>query len=223
MAVSGFTRTLWEVNEALLQEVFDHSFLHELSTGELPADAFRFYVVQDALFLRDFARALALAAAKTPEEDWAILFSDHAANALRVERSLHDSFFTEIGLSKRQVERTPLAPTNLAYTSYLLRVAWGEPFHQILGAVLPCYWIYREVGKRLLERGSPNGLYRRWIDTYGGEVFGEVVEGVLKVTDQVSADLNFHERVRLSKHFTTTCKYEWMFWQMAYHLEEWPV
>ena len=68
-----------------------------------------------------------------------------------------------------------MAPTNVAYTSYLLAVAYSSPFHEVLGPILPCFWIYWEVGKALIERGSPDTLYRRWIDTYGGSEFGETV------------------------------------------------
>ena len=70
-----------------------------------------------------------------------------------MERALHESFFREFGLSEEAVRATPLAPTNLAYTSYLTAVAYAGPIHETVAALLPCYWIYWEVGKTLLERG----------------------------------------------------------------------
>jgi thiaminase (transcriptional activator TenA) len=86
------------------------------------------------------------------------MFNEHAAGALRVERALHGSFFREFGLSPEDVAATPLAPTNLAYTSYLLTVANTAPFHEAISALLPCYWIYWEVGKELEQAGSPDPL-----------------------------------------------------------------
>src|SRR5207249_503168 len=83
-----------------------------------------FYAVQDALYLREFARALSLAAARAPEDDWIIMFNEHAAGALKVERALHETFFKEFGLTPDAVAATPMAPTNLAYTSYLLAIAY---------------------------------------------------------------------------------------------------
>ena len=144
-------------------------------------------MVQDALYLREFARALSLAAARAPEDDWIVMFNEHAAGALQVERSLHERFFKEFGLSPGEVAATPLAPTNLAYTSYLLAVAYGAPFHEALAALLPCYWIYWEVGKRLERAGSPDPLYARWIATYASDEFGDVVRAVLAATDAIAA------------------------------------
>ena len=76
-------------------------------------------------------------------------------------------------------------PTTLAYTSYLLRSCHQGSFAEGLAAVLPCYWIYAEVGTALLARGSPDPLYARWIATYGGEEFGRIVADVLAVVDRV--------------------------------------
>ena len=217
------TEELWAAVEDVYAEILAHPFLTGLTDGSLPRQAFRFYVVQDALYLREFARALAIAAARAPTEDDILMFTRHAAGALEVERSLHGGFFREFGLSDREVATTPLAPTTLAYTSYLLTVAYSGSFTEALGALLPCYWIYWQVGKTLLERGSPDPLYQRWIDTYGGEQFGAVVSEVLALTDQVGVDLGAGERERMRGHFLTTARYEWMFWEMGYRRERWPI
>src|SRR5678816_4910842 len=166
----------------------------------------RFYAVQDALYLREFARALSLTGAKAPEDDWIVMFNEHAAGALKVERSLHESFFQEFGLTHEAVASTPMAPTNLAYTSYLLAVAYGRPFHEALAAVLPCYWIYWEVGKELERAGSADPLYKRWIATYASDEFGDVVRAVLAVTDTVATRLRPHERDAMLRHVLTTSR-----------------
>jgi thiaminase/transcriptional activator TenA len=116
-----------------------------------------------------------------------------------------------------------MAPTNLAYTSYLLAVAYGGSFPQALGALLPCYWIYREVAKQLLERGSPDALYHRWIATYGGEDYGSIVQAVLELTDRVGENLSPSDRDSVLNHFQTTARYEWMFWDMGHRQEQWPI
>ncbi|MEW6049211.1 MAG: thiaminase II [Bacillota bacterium] len=219
----GFTRELWRRIEPVYEAILAHPFIRGLTDGSLPKDAFRFYVVQDALYLRDFARVLSLAAAKAPHDQAIAMFCHHAAGAIEVERQLHAGFFRDFGLSAEEVERTPMAPTNLAYTSYLLRVGYSAPFHDVLGAVLPCYWIYWEVGKELMGRGSPDPLYRRWVDTYGGEEFGAIVRAVLELTEQVAADLTPAQRAAAAAHFVTTSRYEWMFWDMGWRQEPWPV
>src|SRR2546426_252120 len=166
--------------------------------------------LQDSLDLREFARALSLAGARAPEDDWIIMFNEHAAGALKVERALHESFFRDFGLTPADVAATPLAPTNLAYTSYLLAVAYGSPFHEALAALLPCYWIYWEVGKELERAGSADPLYKRWIGTYASEEFGSVVRAVLAAAEEVADSLRQPERGAMKAHFVTTSRYEWV-------------
>ena len=146
-----------------------------------------------------------------------------AKGALKVERALHDSFFRDFHLKKKDIVNTTLAPTNLAYTSYLLSTAYSSPFHEVIGALLPCYWIYWEVGKALISRGSPNPLYQRWIDTYGGEEYARIVKAVLNITNKIARDLKEDQKEAMKKHFMTTSRYEWMFWDMGLRCEGWPV
>jgi thiaminase (transcriptional activator TenA) len=218
-----FTGELWSAMTPIYQTILRHPFVAGLTDGTLPRDRFRFYAVQDALYLREFARALSLAAARAPEDDWIIMFNEHSAGALKVERALHEGFFKEFGLSPAEVAATPLAPTNVAYTSYLLAVAYSSPFHEALAALLPCYWIYWEVGKTLERAGSPDPLFARWIATYASDEFGDVVRAVLAVTDTIGTRLRPHEREAMLRHVITTSRYEWMFWDMGWRREAWPV
>ena len=219
----AFTAELWEGIEDTYRSILDHPFLAGLTDGSLERELFSFYVVQDAHFLREYARALGVAAARAPREEDIAMFAGHAVEAIEVERSLHESFFRELGLTEDAVRRTEVAPTCLAYTSYLLATAYGGSFPELLGALLPCYWIYWEVGKALLAEGSPDPLYARWIETYGGEDFAEVVRAVLALTDRVGAELGPGERERARRHFAVTARYEWMFWEMGRRREAWPV
>ena len=113
--------------------------------------------------------------------------------------------------------------TTLAYTSYLLKTAALGDYHELLGAVVPCYWIYAKVGKALLEKGSPKPVYQRWIDTYSGEEFGSLVEAVLDLTDRACDGLSAQQKAATTEAFVTTSRYEWMFWDAAWTLEGWPV
>lgn len=218
-----FTARLWNAAGEIYAAILAHPFLTALADGTLDRDAFRFYVVQDAHYLRDYARALALCAARAPGNADILMFARHAAGAIEVERVLHEGFFRDFGLNEAAVAATPVAPTCRAYTSYLLATCHGGSFPEALGAVLPCYWIYWEVGKALLERGSPDPLYRRWIETYGGEEFGAVVRDVLTLTDRIGERLHPAERDAVEAHFVQTSRYEWMFWDMGYRREAWPV
>ena len=223
MRVQHFTDELWASVEDIYKEILAHPFVGGLTDGSLDQEAFRFYVVQDAHYLREYARALSLLAARAPHEDDLVMFCKHATGAIEVERSLHEGFFSDFGMTRADVDATSVAPTNLAYTSYLLRTCYSGSFVEGLGAVLPCYWIYWEVGKALIKRGSPDPLYTRWIDTYGGEEFGAIVFDVLALTARIADGLGPADRSATLQHFGVTSRYEWMFWDMAYRQEEWPV
>jgi thiaminase/transcriptional activator TenA len=219
----NFTKELWREIVSIYKAILNHQFIKGLTDGSLDKESFKFYIIQDALYLREFARCLSIAAAKSPEDDWIIMFNEHSAGALKVERALHDSFFRDFGMKKKDLINTPLAPTNLAYTSYLISVAYSAPFHEVVGSLLPCYWIYWEVGKSLISKGSSNPLYQRWIDTYGGEEYAEIVKAVLGLTNKVAKNLREDQKKVMKKHFITTSRYEWMFWDMGFKCEQWPV
>lgn len=221
--VRQFTSDLWSEIANIFGAILDQPFVRGLTDGSLDLSAFKFYIVQDSLYLSEYARALSLAAAKAPEEQDVAMFNTHAVGAIEVERALHGEFFSDFGLSQKAVRSTPKTPTNRAYTSYLLSVAYGRPFSEGLAALLPCYWIYWEVGKVLIRKGSPNALYRKWIETYGGEEFGKIVEDVLALTNRVAEAISPEGRQAMTEHFITTSRYEWMFWDMAYREETWPV
>jgi len=219
----AFTDGLWSAIETIYGAIVRHPFVTGLTDGSLPRESFRFYAVQDALYLREFARGLSIAAARAPRDEWIIMFNEHSAEALRVERALHEGFFKEFGLTAGEVAATALAPTNAAYTSYLLAVAYGRPFHEAVAALLPCYWIYWEVGKRLERAGSGDPLYARWIGTYASDAFGDVVRGVLAATNAMADALDPEAHEAMRRHFVTTSRYEWMFWDMGHRQEQWPV
>ena len=237
----SFTGQLWQSIDGIYRAILAHPFLTGLADGTLPPSAFAFYVRQDALYLRKYAEALAIVSSHAPDEAEREMFARHAAGAIAVEQELHGSLLADLGLdpavgclsgqestavgclSGQEGTATEPAPTTLAYTSYLCATTGGGSYAEGVSAVLPCYWIYWEVGKELLRRGSPDPRYQRWIDTYGGEEFGGVVQEVLAVADRLGEALPLPERVRARQHFRTSSRYEWMFWDMGYRQERWPV
>lgn len=218
-----FTQQLWQDIEPIWHAIQEHPFLKSLTDGSLREDVFRQYVIQDALYLQAYARALAAAASKAPKDEWCEMFADHARGILVDERALHDTFFKNWGMSAGDVYNTEALPTTEAYNSYLLRVAFKEPFDEILGAVLPCYWIYWEAGKLLGEEGSPNPDYQTWIDTYSADEFAGVVQSVIDSTDEVAANLPEERKALMRKHFITTSRYEYLFFDAAWQKETWAV
>lgn len=217
------TALLWSDVEDIYAKVLAHPFVTGLTDGTLPHESFRHYIVQDSHYLRGYARALALCAAKAPDEDETVMFAQHCANAVAAEQDMHAGLVDALGMSPRAAAAEPVAPTTRAYLSYLLATAHAGSYAEAVAAVLPCYWIYAKVGVELLGRGSPDPVYQRWIDMYAGEEFQAVVDAVLAVTDRIGAGAGPREVALMREHFTTTSRYEWMFWDAGYRREAWPV
>ncbi|MDQ1733322.1 MAG: hypothetical protein QOK10_3481 [Pseudonocardiales bacterium] len=217
-----FTDELWQHIQGIYAAILEHPFVTGLTDGTLPPEAFQHYVLQDAHYLRDYARALAITAAKATSEDEVVQFCQDAAGAILVERSLHADFISGFGLTEAQAAATAVLPTTLAYSSYLLRVAHQGSYAEAVAAVLPCYWIYARVGEALLTGSSKDPLYRRWIETYGGEEFQQIVQRVLDVVDRLGQDLSDRDRSAFIEHVVRTSQYEWMFWDAAWRREQWP-
>ena len=219
----SFSAELWRGIADIYAAILAHPFIAGLTDGSLPHDAFAFYLVQDALFLRRYARALAAIAGRAPDAAGTEMFARHAAGIVAAEMRLHESLLADLDMDPASVEGAEEAPTTLAYTSYLLAAVRGGSYGEGVGAVLPCYWIYWEVGKQLHGKGSPNPGYQQWIDTYGAAEFGAEALEVIAVTDKLGPALAPAERERVRRHFRATSRYEWMFWDMGYRQEKWPL
>jgi thiaminase/transcriptional activator TenA len=218
-----FSAQLWASIGDIYGAIRIHPFLTGLTDGTLPEDSFGFYVVQDALYLRDYARALAALGSRAPTSAAMRMFARQAADAVTAELELHGSLLRELGIPAESVDRAEPAPTNLAYTSYLLATVRGGNYAEGIGAILPCFWIYSQVGIELSALGSPDPRFQRWIDTYGADEYREVVAEVIEETDRVSRTLSDAELAQMRRHFRVTSRYELMFWQMGYIRESWPL
>jgi thiaminase (transcriptional activator TenA) len=214
---------LWTDIEDIYAAILRHPFVTGLTDGSLPRDAFRHYIVQDAHYLRGYARALALCGAKATQPRDTVMFGAHAGGAIAAEQGLHAMLLADLGLTPAAAAAAPVAPTTRAYVSYLFAAAYGGSFAEAVATVLPCYWIYARVGEELLTRGSPDPLYARWIAMYGSDEFQAVVDAVLELTDRVGAAASLAEWELMREHVVATSRYEWMFWDAGWRQETWPV
>lgn len=223
MTDTSFSADLWSAGSDTYQRILDHQFITGLADGTLDRSAFRYFLIQDSHYLRAYSRALALIAGRSPEEEDVMMFASHATDAIAAERALHSGLLESLALTTRDVDATGPGPTTTAYMSYLTAVCATGSYAEAIAAVLPCYWIYRDVGRALAKNSSPDPLYREWIAAYGSPEFDATVESVLAVTDRIGADLGPAERSRCRHHFATTARYEWMFWDAAHTRLEWPI
>jgi len=213
---------IWEANKDLYEQILDHPFLKDLADGTLSQEAFGSYIIQDTHYLHEFAHALKVTASKAPKQEWADLLNTHSAETLSFERQLHEDIFNKYQISSQQISRTEPSPEAFAYTNFLVATAYSRPFAESMAALLPCYWIYWEVGKELEKNGSKNPVYQSWIETYSSQEYGESVQAVLDIFNEVAQDSSPDRLMRMKKNFRRSTRYEWMFWDSAYYGRPWP-
>jgi thiaminase/transcriptional activator TenA len=212
-----FTKTLWDRIAEIYEAIINHPFNRELAQGTLPEEKFKFYIKQDALYLVDFSRALAIAGSKALLPQRILHFLDFAKDGLIVERALHDEYFRRFDVTL-DVDQ---APGCFVYTNYLIATASHRSFDEAVAALLPCFWIYRAVGMHIVKRSVPDNPYQLWIDTYAGEEFGAAVERAIEITEEVASGATEEGRKGMTEAFVLSSRLEWMFWDSAYRMEEW--
>lgn len=215
LGAGRFSLDLWKAAQPVYAAILKHPFLLGLADGSLPRSRFRYYLVQDALYLDAFSRALSVLASKAPRSDWALAFNRDAIESLEVERQMHAELLRGLPASAE------MAPTNYAYTNHLMASVERGSFLEGLAAMLPCYWIYWEVGKQLIKRGSKDKDYQRWISQYSSEAYGKTVERVLAVIDAEAATASPAALERAKKLFVMSARYEYQFWDAAWREERW--
>jgi thiaminase (transcriptional activator TenA) len=218
----SFTAGAWTAVAAVRGRIDALPFVRELGAGTLSRSRFEYYLAQDALYLAEYARALAAAAVKAPRAEELAFFASSAHTAVIVERELHAKYVGDLAADNPALRASP---TCAAYTSHLLSVAQTQGYAELVGAVLPCFWIYTDVGARLHAAAGDLSAhpYADWITTYADEAFAASTETVRGIADRAAAESDPETVSRMRAAFVTSARYEWMFWDAAYRLEEWPV
>lgn len=207
---------IWEAQHA-------HPFVRGIGDGTLDLERFAFWVRQDYLFLIEYCRLFALAAARAPDLATLTRFAGLLQTTATVEMSLHRAYSREIGIAETDLEREHMAPTTRGYTDFLLRVAALGDFAELAAALLPCMWGFSEIGRRLLENGLPEEpRYRKWIEMYADPEFATLAEWCRDLVDRLGDGVSTRQRERMEEAFLTSSQYELRFWEMAWQHETWP-
>ncbi|MBH1998467.1 MAG: thiaminase II [Sphingomonadaceae bacterium] len=219
----SFCAEIWEDVAPLRQAILAHPFLTELANGTLPQPAFQHYIVQDSHYLAEYARVLAIAAARAPTAAGRMEFSDGAKVAVVVEEGLHQAFFAQFGVSAGMAEAIEPSPTCLGYTSYLASLAATRSYEELIAGILPCFWVYWEVGCAIKPRAASPNPYAPWIETYAAPAFGEATDRVRALVDDAAAAATPATRDAMARAFRMATRFEWMFWDSAYRQDGWPI
>lgn len=218
----SFTQTTLTKTADLCREIRAMPFNRALADGTLPAQVFQHYIIQDAHYLEGFARALALTASRAPDACGVQQLAQSAAGCIAVERQLHAHYFDRFGVSADAFDATPPTPACAHYISFLIATAATRSTPVAVAALLPCFWVYRDVGQAIHARAAQDNPYRAWIDTYIGDDFDAAVNATLALTDRLADSADDGERDRMHATFARSTLHEWLFWDSAWRLECWP-
>ena len=221
----SFTKRLQQLAKPIWDAQLKHPFVVALGKGTLPERKFRYYILQDARYLEELARIFALGAQKAQDPETALRFAKLVEETIVVERGLHETYGKQWKLSATDMRNTPLAPTNYAYCRHMRSTAQTGTLAELTVVALPCAWIYCAVGQHLLRKGPPppKHPYRNWLLLYGSPEFAEVTRWMRALVDEEAKRAGKTEKERMSEAFLTSSRYEWMFWDMAWREEQWPV
>ncbi|CAI8026191.1 Aminopyrimidine aminohydrolase [Geodia barretti] len=207
------------------QAILDHPFVTGVGDGTLEVAKFRHYVLQDYVYLIEYSRVLAMASARAQDLDTMGWFARLLDETLNVEMELHRGYCAEFGITTIELETTIPAPTTVAYTSYLLQVAHQGSFPELVASLVPCQWGYWEIGEYLARQGEPKEapLYCQWIQMYKSPEFAQLADAIRVLMDRLGDRAGADEREAMGRAYMTSLRFEYLFWDMAYRLETWPV
>jgi len=220
-----FSEHLRQLAAPIWDAQLHHHFVVGLGKGTLPLQKFRYYILQDARYLEELAKVFAAGAQKAEDADTALRFAQLVEETIVVERGLHESYGKQWNLSAQDMRATPLSPTNYAYCRHMRSVAQTGTLGEITVVALPCAWVYCEVGQHFLRKGPPKSShpYAEWLGLYGSPEFAKVADWMRTVVNRCAKTAGKSEKSRMEEAFLISSRYEWMFWEMAWREERWPV
>mgnify|MGYP006290781829 FL=1 len=225
-SVPPFAEACLEHADDTWTEAFDHPFVHALAEGTLETDTFTFYQMQDARYLEAFADAASLLSTRCTDPDDKLWFIDAARLALVVEGELHEGYGKALGYGPEDIRQLRLTPNNRAYQNHMIERAQRGSLVEGVAALTPCPWLYVELGQRMeREMGDipEDHPYAEWLAMYRDPEFNEYMDNLLERLQRFADAADEAARRRAKTAFTTSVRYEWMFWDQAWTQQEWPV
>lgn len=210
------TKDIWEAYN-------EHPFVLGIQNGTLDQERFRYYIIQDFLYLEEYAKVFALGIAKAKGPETITLFSRYVTLLTEGEMDIHRGYMGKFSVSREELEATPRALDNLSYTSYMLRVAYEEGEAEILAAILSCAYSYEVIARKIVER-NPMALehpfYGDWVKGYADPHYSEANILLLETTDRLTQHYTEQQIRHLVDIFTACSRYELAFWELAWNMSK---
>jgi len=213
------TKRLLDASAGIWAGYHTHPFVRGIADGTLDQEKFRYYMIQDYLYLMDYAKVFALGVAKARDAEAMRLFAGYVHQILDGEMDIHRRYMRRLGISQQDAEQTPPALDNLSYTSYMLRIAYEEGPAEIAAAILSCAVSYEFIAKRILAEhpeAADHPFYGEWVRGYADPDYAAANRVLEALTDRLTQDYSERQLRHLTEIFIACSRYESAFWDMAW-------
>lgn len=198
-----------------------HPFVTGIGDGTLDMEKFRYFMLQDYLYLFDYARVFALGVVKARDPELMRVFAANVDAILGGEMKIHRAYMKRLDITEEQVFSIKPALANLSYTNYMLSVAQiGGPM-EIVASILACSWSYAEIGQALaaIPGAAEHPFYGEWIRGYASEEYAATNQALIELMDSLAADAGEDQLAYLTDVFVNCSRYELGFWDMAWDVQ----
>ncbi len=203
------------------QKILNHKFVIELSKDVLPMNKFLYYLTQDHYFLQEFAKLVLSAKQKTTDiqmKEWLErLYVSTVDFEMKMQRQMLDKLSC-ISIDNDIKQNDYPCKTILDYISYLVDISSKGIFGEIVSALAPCPWTYLEIAQLLSKFPIETEIYRNWIQFYSSTESCRQVKEIKQILNLLGKNKNEKSKDIMKEHFASACKYEYLFWEMAYNL-----
>ncbi len=208
-----WTAEAWKCSEPIFEQITKHPFITELAAGTLATDKFVRYIAQDEIYIKNYGEEMYLLADMLPEGDMRTMFRAFADSGIEAERAMHDLLIERFGIDTA-VEASSVTKEYMSHTRGCIN---GDSFEVALASMLPCMWIYNEVGLFIYaHRNREANPYSEWVATYSSEEFTAGVAAVLEMCDSLAAKATPEVRRRMTEAYHKAAYLEWAFWDYGY-------
>lgn len=214
-----FSESLYESVEGIWNSYYKHPFVKGIGDGSLEIDKFKFYMIQDYLYLLDYAKVYALGIVKADTEEIMQGFSSMVNSILNGEMSIHRSYMKRLGITSEEIKKSKASLDNISYTHYMLAVSQMGTLGDLSVSLLSCMWSYLEIGKNLskIPGATEHEFYGEWVSGYISKEYQECTQWLIDLVDELAENRSEKELEKLKEIFINTSKYEYMFWEMSYN------
>lgn len=215
------TDFLLEATADIWAKYNEHPFVQGIENGTLDKEKFRYYIIQDYLYLEEYAKTFAIGAAKAKSQETLQLFTNYIQALTGGEMDIHKGYMGKFNVTQEELDHTPRALDNLSYTSYMLRVAYEEGEAEILAAILSCAYSYEVIAKKIVQNrpeSVQDAFYGEWIKGYVSDEYAEENKVLIEMFNRLTADYSKAQIAHLTDIFIACSRYELNFWEMGWTL-----